>query len=144
MEERVGRPEKLPLTAVVMTFNEAGRIRKCLRSLSFAGELIVVDSGSTDGTREIASQEGARVVERAWPGDYADQRNFGDSLASFDWILQLDADEQVSPEMEEELKAFFSSPREKTYGGGRFPRKEIIFGKWVRGGGWYPQYKLRL
>jgi glycosyltransferase involved in cell wall biosynthesis len=92
----------LPISLVVITFNEAADIARCLDSVSFAAEKIVVDCGSEDDTRAIAQAHGARVVEQPWLG-FGAQRNFASSLASHDWILSLDADETVTPELAEEL-----------------------------------------
>lgn len=88
----------LPFTLVVMTYNEAGNIARCLASVPLAAEKIVVDSGSTDETCAIAAASGARVVHQEWLG-FGPQRNFASSLASHEWILALDADEALSPEL---------------------------------------------
>jgi glycosyltransferase involved in cell wall biosynthesis len=93
----------LPISLVVITYNEAGAIARCLDSVDFAAEKIVVDCGSTDDTRAIAAVHGARVVEKAWLG-FGAQRNFADSVASHDWVLSLDADEALTPELAQELK----------------------------------------
>ena len=88
-------PTVLPLSLVVMTYNEAANIARCLDSVPFAAEKLVIDCGSTDGTIEIARAHGARVVQQAWLG-FGPQRNFGSAQASHDWILALDADEFLS------------------------------------------------
>lgn len=134
----------VPVAVVILAKNEEATIGPCLRSAAFARESVVVDSGSVDRTREIAGDLGARVVETAWPGDYSEARNGAASFASCDWVFQLDADERVSPELAAEIAAFFASGLHRTFAAARMPRKEIIFGKWVRHGGWYPQHKLRL
>lgn len=137
--------DRIPfLSVVVLAKNEEESIAACLRSAAFAGEAVVVDSGSVDRTQEIARETGARVVVAPWPGDYSVQRNRGDGVATGEWVFQLDADETVSPELAAEIAAFFASGLDRTCGAARMPRKEIIFGKWVRHGGWYPQHKLRL
>jgi glycosyltransferase involved in cell wall biosynthesis len=104
---------RLPITLLIIARNEAAAIARCLDSVPFAAEKLVVDSGSTDGTQEIAAQHGARVVHRDWLG-FGPQRNFARSQASHDWILALDADEALSPElareMEERLPALMQSP----------------------------------
>lgn len=104
---------KLPLTLLVMTRDEAHQVGRCLDSVPFADEKIVVDSLSTDGTRAVAEAHGARVVEQAWLG-YGPQRNFATRLARNDWILFLDADEEISPELSAELErrlpALLTSP----------------------------------
>lgn len=96
--------DTLPLTLLVMTYNEAENIGRCLDSVPFAAEKIVVDSGSTDDTCAIATRHGARVVQQEWLG-FGPQRNFASTLAAHDWILFLDADECLSPEL---LAAFLA------------------------------------
>src|SRR5437868_14135445 len=86
------------LSACIITYNEADRIEACLRSVSFCDEVLVVDSHSTDSTREIASSLGARVIERDWPG-YRSQKQFTVDAASSDWVLCLDADERVTADL---------------------------------------------
>jgi len=93
---------QLPISLVVITRNEADVIGRCLDSVPFAAEKIVVDSGSTDGTQRVAGQHGARVVHQDWLG-FGPQRNFATTLASHDWILALDADEALTPELAREL-----------------------------------------
>jgi len=134
----------LPVSVLILAKNEEASIGACLRSAAFARDIVVVDSGSADRTREVALELGARVVETEWPGDYAAARNRADSFASCDWVFQVDADERVSPELAGEIAAFFASDLDRRFDAARMPRKEIIFGKWVRHGGWYPQHKLRL
>src|SRR5512145_3230883 len=99
----------VPVSVVILAKNEEASIGDCLRSASFASEIVVVDSGSVDRTREIARDLGARVVEMMWPGDYSEARSRAASVASRDWIFQLDADERASPELAAEIAAFFSS-----------------------------------
>jgi glycosyltransferase involved in cell wall biosynthesis len=91
-------PPTLPISLVVITYNEAANIARCLDSVPFAAEKIVVDCGSDDDTRAIAAAHGARVVEQPWLG-FGAQRNFATGLASNDWILSLDADEALTPEL---------------------------------------------
>jgi glycosyltransferase involved in cell wall biosynthesis len=94
--------QSLPLTLIVIARNEASVIGRCLDSVPFAGEKLVVDSGSTDGTPQIATKHGARVIHQDWLG-FGPQRNFASTQAQHDWILMLDADESLSPELIEEL-----------------------------------------
>lgn len=136
--------ETPPLSVLILAKNEGDRIRECIESARFAREVVVVDSGSTDGTRDIARGSGARVADAPWPGNFSMQRNRAEAFAACEWILQLDADEVVTPGLADELRGFFRSGLPATHPCGRMPRKEIIFGKWIRHGGWYPQYKLRL
>ncbi|MCI0547192.1 MAG: glycosyltransferase family 2 protein [Candidatus Rokubacteria bacterium] len=125
----------------VVTWNEEERLRACLESVPGAAEIIVVDSGSTDKTVEIARTFTDRVWVRPWPG-YAAQKNWALEQASGDWILSLDADEEVTAELrariEEILRA--NGPAD----GYSIPRRNIYWGAWVRHGGLYPDAQLRL
>lgn len=132
------------LTIVILAKNEERVLARCIASVPFAAEVLVVDSGSTDRTCALAQELGARVVTEPWPGNFAEQRNRGDAHVRTGWVLQLDADETVSAELASELAAFFAAGKHEQVAAGRFPRKELIFGKWIEHGGWYPQYKLRL
>jgi len=129
------------LAAVVIARNEEGNIERCLRSLAFCDEIIVVDSGSTDRTVEIAKSLATKVDTRPWSG-YAEQKNFANSLAQADWILSVDADEEVPPSLREEILSAISGAPEAT--AFTMPRKTIQFGKWIRHGGWYPNRIVRL
>lgn len=130
------------LTAILITLNEERNLPRALDSLAdLPDEILVVDAGSTDRTREIAIQRGARVTERAWT-NYSDQRNFAASQARFDWILALDADEQLSPLLLDSLRAWrLRPPAHAAY---EFPRRARYLGKWIRHSGWYPDRKTRL
>jgi glycosyltransferase involved in cell wall biosynthesis len=131
----------LKISAAVITLNEERNLPRALASLAFCDEIVVVDSGSTDRTAEIAEQVGARVFVRGWTG-YAGQKNFAAERASHDWILALDADEEVSPE----LAASIARLREQGPGsaGYAFPRRARYLGRWIRHSGWYPDAKVRL
>lgn len=102
------------ISAVIITRNEENNIARCLRSLSFCDEVVVVDSGSTDRTREIASELGARVVEQPWLG-FGPQKRRGVELATYDWILNLDADEWLTEDLQTELKNLIEDPRFAAY-----------------------------
>ena len=130
------------LSACVITYNEADRIQECLRSLSFCDELVVVDSHSTDRTRELAAQLGARVIERDWPG-YRSQKQFAIEAARHDWVLCLDADERVSDALRREIETL----RERGfpgYAGWSIPRITDYFGRFLRHGNAYPDRLVRL
>lgn len=130
-----------PLSVVIITFNEAAHIERCISSVhGLAEEVLVVDSLSTDETPAIAARMGARVVQRPWPG-YAKQREWAASHASHDLILALDADEYLSPELYAAIAKFKSEPSADTCS---FNRLNRIGNYWVRHGGWYPDRKLRL
>jgi glycosyltransferase involved in cell wall biosynthesis len=132
---------KLPISVVVITKNEASNIERCLKSVPWASELLVVDSQSTDGTREKAETLGARVLNEAWRG-FGPQKAFAAKAARFDWILSLDADEAVSPELSEEIQNRFAHLDPQT--GYEIPRQSFHLGRWIRHGGWYPDAQLRL
>jgi glycosyltransferase involved in cell wall biosynthesis len=128
------------LSVTVITKNEAADIEQALESARFADEIIVVDSRSTDDTVAIAHRYTDRVVVRDWPG-YIEQKNYAASLAANDWILSLDADERVTPELATELQALSAAPAEAAF---RIRRVTWHLGRWIRTTDWYPDYQLRL
>src|SRR5574337_980624 len=130
------------LTATLITLNEEQNLPRVLASLGeLPDETVVVDCGSTDRTCDIARQGGARVFYRAWTG-YGDQRNYAAAHASHDWILALDADEELSPELRESLSKWKQKPSgEAAY---EFARKANYLGCWITHSGWYPDRKARL
>lgn len=134
------------VSAFVITFNEELHIRACLESLLFCDEIIVIDSFSTDKTVEIAESMGAQVIQREWPG-YRKQKAFGLSQVSSKWVINLDADERISPELRksilEVLKTEKSSPSGDDLAGYSINRVVYHLGRWWRSGGWYPEYRLR-
>ena len=130
----------LPLSAVVITQNAAGQIAACLDSLNFCAELIVVDSGSSDATIDIARARGARVVQTSWRG-FGAQKNFAVSQASHEWVLCVDADERVSVELRESIERALAAPQCAAY---RFPRCNRFLGRYLRHGEGYPDWSLRL
>jgi glycosyltransferase involved in cell wall biosynthesis len=130
------------ISACVIAFQEADRIGDCLRSLAFCDEIVVVDSGSTDGTQDIARGLGAVVVEHAWPG-FGPQKDFCARHAAHDWILQLDADERVSRTLRHEIESLRESGL-ATHSGWDMPRCTNYLGAWIVRGGWYPDRQLRL
>jgi (heptosyl)LPS beta-1,4-glucosyltransferase len=129
------------LTVTVITRDEARHIEAALQSVAWADEIIVVDSGSTDETVSIARRMATRVEVRDWPG-YGAQKNYAAQLASNDWILSLDADERVSPELASEIGETIRS--EPAHCGYRMPRVTWYQGRWIRSTDWYPDYQLRL
>ena len=135
-------PERPALSACIITLNEADRIEACLDSLAFCDDIVVVDSSSTDGTRERAMAKGARVLERAFDG-YRSQKDFAVHAAHHDWVLCLDADERVTPE----LRASIERARDAgfaSHAGYRFARLTEYFGAPLRHGNAYPDRVLRL
>ncbi|HEX5819827.1 MAG TPA: glycosyltransferase family 2 protein, partial [Gemmatimonadales bacterium] len=125
----------------IITFNEADHLADAIASVAWADEVVVVDSGSTDGTQDVARRLASRVEVRGWPG-YAVQKNYAASIARHDWILSLDADERVGPELAASLQAWRTgTPAAAGY---RMARASWYLGRWVRSTDWYPDYQLRL
>lgn len=129
------------LSVIIITFNEAANIEACLKSVSFADEIIVLDSGSTDGTPELARACGAVVqVASGWPG-FGPQKNRALDLARCPWVLSLDADERVSPELARQIQAALARGDDAAY---QLPRLTQFCGRWIRHCGWTPDHVLRL
>jgi glycosyltransferase involved in cell wall biosynthesis len=133
----------LNITATIITFNEVEHIRAACESVAWANEILVVDSESTDGTREIARECGARVIEKAWPG-FAAQKQFAADEAAHEWIFSLDADERVSDELRASIEDVLYTKESQLADGYRVARRSFYMGRWIRGGGWYPDHQLRL
>ena len=134
------------MSAIVITLNESESIARCLRSLAWADEVVVVDSGSTDNTCELAKGLGARVLEHPWRG-YGQQKNYANSQAKYDWVLSVDADEEVSPELQQEITEFLAAGGRihgVQYQGASLPRRTKYLGRWILHGGWYPNRLVRL
>ncbi len=129
------------LSVVVITLNEEKRIERCLRSVRWADEVVVVDSFSSDRTVELAAKHADRVVQHEYDGDIP-QRERGFALTTGSWLLYVDADEEVSAELREEIRSVLASGGAAD--GYELPRKVFIFGKWMKHGGWYPDYTFRL
>ncbi len=129
------------ISVVVITYNEEQNIERCLRSLSWADEIIVVDSFSTDRTVDLARKVTPLIFQHAYDGDIP-QRERGFARAKSDWLLYVDADEEVSAELRDEILETLSSPG--GFNGYEIPRKVFILGRWIRHGGWFPDYTLRL
>lgn len=125
----------MSLSVVILTRNEEKNIATCLKGLSFADEIVVVDDYSTDSTVEIARNFGARVFRRKLENDFATQRNFADTKARGDWVLHVDADEVISPPLREELIQIVNQPiNQSTINAFFLPRRDIFFGKELRFG----------
>jgi glycosyltransferase involved in cell wall biosynthesis len=129
------------ISATIITFNEAVNIERVIHSLTCADEIIVVDSGSSDDTRQIATRAGARVVDHPWEG-FAAQKNFASRQASNDWILSLDADEELNADAQAAVVNW--KDYEPAANGYRFARRARYLGRWILHSGWYPDYKVRL
>lgn len=129
------------ISATIITLNEETLLGACLESVTWADEIIVVDSGSSDRTVEIARKYTDKVLRHDWPG-YSAQKNWAVEQASHDWVLSLDADERITPALQAEMIGILeqASPSPGYY----IARKNFFLGKWIRYGGWYPDHTLRL
>jgi glycosyltransferase involved in cell wall biosynthesis len=132
----------LRISATIITFNEAENIRAACESVAWADEILVVDSRSTDDTVDIARDCGARVLVRDWPG-FAAQKQFAAESATHDWIFSLDADERVTDELRASVLHLRDGDESKLADGYRVARRSFYMGRWIKGGGWYPDHQLR-
>jgi glycosyltransferase involved in cell wall biosynthesis len=129
------------ISATIIACNEELNIARAIESLRCCDEIVVVDSGSTDRTVEIAQKLGARVIEMSWRG-YASQKNFASEQATYDWVLSIDADESLSEALEAEIwQIKKSGPQYDAY---TMPRLAQYLGRWILHSGWYPDRKVRL
>ncbi len=129
----------MPLVSVyIIAFNEAEKVRATIESASWADEIIVVDSHSTDGTQDIATALGARVVQVEFKG-FGDLRNHAIAACSHEWIFSLDADERCTPEAAAEIRAVMNNP--DALDAYWMPRRNFFMGKWIKHSGWYPNYR---
>jgi glycosyltransferase involved in cell wall biosynthesis len=131
------------ITACVTAGNEEQNIARCLESVRWADELVVIDSFSTDRTVEISRRYTDRVYRHKWLG-YIGQKNLACDMASHEWVLFIDADEEVSPELRDEILKQFDSGASRELCGYEFPRRVFFLGRWILHGDWYPDIKLRL
>lgn len=130
-----------PLTVTIITRNEARHVEEVLRSVSWADETLVVDAESTDETVAVARRHASRVVTHAWEG-YGAQKNHAAELASYDWILSIDADERVTPDLAREIREILQSdPAAAAF---RIPRVTFYLGRWIRSTDWHPDWQIRL
>ncbi|MES2694259.1 MAG: glycosyltransferase family 2 protein [Verrucomicrobiota bacterium] len=133
----------LPLSVVIVAKNEAQTLPRCLASVrGWVTEIVVVLNDTTDASEAIAREAGARVQHLPWRG-YRDTKNAALALATHNWVLSLDADEEVSLSLRSDLQAFFAGTPDR-YSGARFPRKVWFIDRWITHGDWYPDYSLRL
>lgn len=131
----------MQISAVIITLNEEKNIADAIASLDLADEIVVIDAESNDRTTEIAISLGARVITNPWPG-FSAQKQFATDAATYDWVLSLDADERVSPELKAEILKLKANG--STAAGYTIPRLSFYLGYAVRHGGWYPDRQLRL
>jgi hypothetical protein len=132
----------MKLMVIILTYNEAANIADCIESVRFADHILIFDSFSADNTVELAQGMGAQVIQHRFE-NYASQRNaaLGAAQGQADWVLFVDADERVTPELATEVRAAI---QKAGYAGWRIPRHNYIFGKLTLGAGWYPDYQTRL
>ena len=135
-------PAREKISACVIVFNEERKIRRCLESLTWCDEIVVLDSFSTDRTVDICREFTDRIFQHVWLG-YVGQRNKVRELARHPWIFNIDSDEEVSPGLRREIEEAFAYG-EPAYRGYEFPRQVFYLGKWINHGEWYPDVKLRL
>lgn len=134
----------LPLSLSIISCNEEKNLRRCLESAAdLASELVIVDSGSTDGTLAIAQEFGARVVHQDWLG-HRDQKNVALGLCTQPWVLALDCDEELSADLRASILGFFAAGESERFEGAEMARKVFFLGRWITHGDWYPDRKLRL
>jgi len=131
---------RVPVSAVLIIRNAAAQLGECLASLAFADEILVVDSGSDDDSLEIAARHGARVIQKDWMG-FGRQKQYAVEQAKNDWVLCLDADERVSPELAQSIAAALAEPQAPVY---RMARRNHFLGRWLGHGEGYPDWNLRL
>ena len=142
-------PAPLPVSVVIVAKNEAHNLPRCLASVQgWVAEIVVALNDTTDASESIARGAGAHVHHLPWRG-FRDTKNAALDLASHDWVLSLDADEEVSPALRADIQAFLSSttgatPTADSFAGARFPRKVWFIDRWITHGDWYPDYSLRL
>jgi glycosyltransferase involved in cell wall biosynthesis len=138
----VARPadDKLPLTVAIIALNASAQIGSCLASVGFADEVLVVDSGSADGTVDIARHQGARVEHKEWLG-FGRQKQFAVSIAKHDWVLCLDVDERVTERLERSIRAAVAGGRYRAW---RMARRNRFLGRWLGHGEGYPDWTVRL
>lgn len=132
--------EKIALSIAIITLDEEERLPGCLNSLAGIDDIVVVDSGSSDGTVAIAEQFGARVFQEPWRG-FGPQKQFAIDQCRNEWVLILDADERIPPGTMAEIAAILRKPAYDAY---TIPRKNYFSGKWIRGMGWWPDRVIRL
>jgi glycosyltransferase involved in cell wall biosynthesis len=133
----------MKISACLITLNEERNLPRCLKSVApLVDEIVIVDSGSTDGTLEIAREFGARVLHQPWLG-YVAQKNLALDRATHPWVLSIDADEEISPELAAAIERIRSGPDPESNG---FQFSRIVFyrGRWIRHGDWYPDRLVRL
>ena len=133
----------MKISATIITFNEQSNIKAACESVAWADEVLVVDSNSTDATRELAEACGARTITNAWPG-FGAQKQFAVEQAKHEWIFSLDADERVSDELRKSIESLRTKTETELADGYQIARRTFYQQRWIRGGGWDPDRQLRL
>lgn len=141
-DPRETRASRAKLSLAIICLNEAANIERCIGSVPFADDVVVLDSGSTDQTRTIASGLGARVFDETWRGFRAQKQRATD-LCAYNWVLSLDADEALSPELAQEILRLLESTDLESQDGYELPRISWNLGRWIWHGGWYPDRQIR-
>jgi glycosyltransferase involved in cell wall biosynthesis len=136
-------PAAAPLSVALLAHNEAANVRRTLESVAWAAEIVLVDSGSTDETVAIATEFGCKVFVEPWKG-YGPQMNSAIDKCTCPWVFSLDADEVLTLELQSEIQTLILAPDQPAFDAYWVPRRNRIFGRWMRHGGQYPDYKLRL
>ena len=134
--------EKIPLSVAIITKNEEDNLLPCLQSISFAGQIVLVDSGSTDKTLEIAAKLGCEIYSEEWRG-FGPQKQSALEKCRLPWILVLDADERIPPQTAEIINRIVNDPQ-TLEAGFSFPRKNYFQGRWIKHAGWWPDRIVRL
>ncbi|MCX5854846.1 MAG: glycosyltransferase family 2 protein [Deltaproteobacteria bacterium] len=134
---------KIPLSVAIIVQDKAQNLPDCLKSVAFAEQIVVVDSGSTDDTVRIASDFGCDVFVESWRGGFGAQKQFAVDQCRYPWILVLDADERIPPETASKIKQIISNT-DITAAGFSFPRKNFFQGRWIKHAGWWPDRIVRI
>jgi glycosyltransferase involved in cell wall biosynthesis len=133
-----------PVSAYMLTFNNAPTVERALASVAFTDELVVVDSGSTDGTLELVRAATDRVIERPWPG-FREQYQFAQNQCSHDWVLFIDADEEISPPLADEIQTLLGGvSADDSVRGYNVDRRTFYLGRWILHGAWARDFEIRL
>jgi len=133
------------ISAFIICQDEEKNIRRCLESIKWCDEIVIIDSGSKDETLSICREYHGQVLERAWPG-FVEQKQFGLAQCSHEWVLNIDADEEVSPELAQELQQILEQDAKGQISADAFELSRVVFylNKWWTKGGWYPEWRLRM
>ena len=138
------RMSALPLSVSIISLNEEQNLRRCLASVAgLASEIVIMDSGSTDRTAQIAAEMGARLIQQDWLG-FTAQKNHCLSHCTQPWVLNLDCDEEVSVELAASIRSFFDDGEAQKHAGASMSRRTWFLGRWIEHGDWYPDRKIRL